>query len=112
MSFEYTFCTILFFSFEHNVLLFRCILNYNFRTLKCNKYLNTMLQGVEIFGIFNIFTIFTTFFRVQDRLNSTFWWLITSVVAFEFLPDILRRWWGPMNDIFSFFECWLSGGDT
>ena len=71
-----------------------------------------MLQGVEIFGVFDIFAILTTFFRVQDRLNSTFWWLVTSVVAFAFLPDILRRWWGPMNDIFSFFECWLSGGNT
>ena len=62
-----------------------------------------MLQGVEIFGVFDIFAIFSTFFRVQDRLNSIFWWLVTSVVAFASLPDILSRWWGPMNDIFSFF---------
>ena len=37
---------------------------------------------------------------------------VTLVVDFGFLSQNFGRWWGPMNDTLSFYECRLSGGDT
>ena len=43
-----------------------------------------------------------------------YWWLgrVTLVVAFGFLPQNFRRWWGPMNDGFTQNEFSFSGGDN